>query len=284
MSTGSDGETRPGYATRLVDYPFLSERSVDRWFLDEYAKLFPDRNPGAAEDSPFARVDQKVVMGFTARVGSTLLCQHLFRYGVFVAEFFNPLHLDAGTHVRGATGYRDLCDRLVAAHALNGAWGVKAHVQCMPVLFLAGEFPEHIRAWRFVYLTRDNVVRQAISRVIVDLRGAWSSWYEPTRELSNDDYSYDDIASTIYSTKLDQASWERFFELYEIEPLRLSYETIVTDPESAAAQVAVHCGLRLGGQDRVAPFDDPPLEPQETAFNAEWEERFRHEQLSRGST
>jgi LPS sulfotransferase NodH len=284
MSTGPDADTRPGYGTRLVDYPFLSEHSTVRWGLDAYAKLFPDPNPGAAEDSPFARVDRKFVIGFTPRVGSTLLCQHLFRYGVFVAEFFHPVHLDAGTHVRGATGYRDLCERLVAAHALNGVWGVKALIQTMPMLFLAGEFPEHIRAWRFVYLTRDNVVRQAISEVIAHLRQSWSSWEEPTCELSNQDYSYDDIARTIRSTQLSQASWERFFDLYEIEPLRLSYETIVTDPESAAAQVAVHCGLRPGGQDRVAQFDDPPLAPQWTAFNAEWEERFRHEQLSRGST
>ena len=238
MSTGPDGNTRPGYGTRLVDYPFLSEHSNGRWGLDAYAKLFPDPNPGAAEDSPFARVDRKFVIGFTARVGSTLLCQHLFRYGVFVDEFFHPLHLDAGAHVRGATGHRDLCERLVAAHALNGVWGLKAHVQSMPPLFLAGEFPEHIRAWRFVYLTRDNVVRQAISKVIVDLRQAWSSWDEPTRELSNHDYSYDDIARTIWSTKLSQASWERFFDLYEIEPLRLSYETIVTDPESASGSTS----------------------------------------------
>jgi LPS sulfotransferase NodH len=284
MSSGPDGDTRPGYEARLVDYPFLSERSTDRWCLDEYAKLFPDPNPGAVEDSPFTRVGRKFVIGFTPRVGSTLLCQYLFRYGVFVAEFFNPHHLDAGTHVRGATGYRDLCERLVTAHALNGVWGVKAFIQAMPMLFLAGEFPEHIRAWRFVYLTRDNIVRQAISEVIAHLRQSWASWIEPARELSSEDYSYDDIARTIRSTKLSQASWERFFDLYEIEPLRLSYETIVADPEAAAAQVAVYCGLKPGGRNRVASFDDPPLAPQWTAFNAVWEERFRLEQLSRGST
>jgi LPS sulfotransferase NodH len=283
MCSGPDGDRRHDYETRLVDYPFLSEHPTDRWGLDAYTELFPDSNAGAGEDSPFARVDRKFVIGFTPRVGSTLLCQHLFRYGVFVAEFFHPVHIRAGTFLRGAAGHRDLCERLVAAQALNGVWGVKALIQTVPMLFLAGEFPEHIRTWSFVYLTRDNIVRQAISEVIAHLRQSWSSIQKPTRELSNQDYSYDEIARTIFTTKLAQASWERFFDLYEIEPLRLRYENIVTDPESAAAQVAVHCNLRPGGQDRVASFDDGPLEPQETAFNAEWEERFRHEQLARGS-
>jgi LPS sulfotransferase NodH len=261
----------------LADYPFLSERSTDRSFLSEYARLFPATRPPSASNSPFRKVEKKFVIGFTARVGSTLLCQQLFRYGVFVAEFFNPVHLKAETHVQAVADAQALCSRLVSTHAVKGAWGVKAFIQSTIPLFLVGEFPDHIHSWRFVYLTRDNIVQQAISHVIAELTQSWSSWEQPKRELSADDYSYDQIERAIWSTRLSQTSWETFFRTYQIEPLRISFERIVADPEATAAEVAEYCNLKLGGQELVAQFDDPPLKRQTTGLNAIWEERFRSE-------
>lgn len=278
-------EDRPfDCAAFLKAYPFLADRSTDRWFMEEYASLLPGPRPRPEAGPAFPAVDRKFVIGFTARVGSTLLCQHLFPYGVAVAEFLNPLHLRAGTHIHGAAGSHDLCNRLAATYAPNGALGLKAHVQSMIPFFLAGEFPERLADWRFVYLTRDNIVRQAISHVIAELRQSWSTWEEPKREVLDGDYSYDRIARTIWSTRLSQGSWEKFFHLFAIEPLRLTYETIVADPAAAAARVADHCGLERRGRERVAQFDDPPLSPQTTAVNAAWEQRFRHEASARNMT
>lgn len=276
-----DGE-HPDSPPFLQAYPFLFDRFTDQWFIEEYARLLPATELRGEADAPFAAVDKKFVIAFTARVGSTLLCQQLLRYGVVVDEFFNPLKLESGAHVQGASGPRALCRQLVADYAHKGTWGVKAHVQALVPLFMAGEFPERIRSWRFVYLTRDNVVRQAISLVIAHLSRSWATWEKPEREVSLDDYSYDLIARTIRSTRWSQASWEKFFGLSGIEPLRLSYETIVADPQSAAARVAAHCGLEPGGQELVAPFARSPLTPQATALNREWERRFREEAPSRG--
>ncbi len=220
---------------------------------------------------------RKFVIAFTPRVGSTLLCQNLFKYGVFVAEFFNPLHLEAETHTPRTSDSGTLCKTLVDRHALNGAWGLKAHVQSVVPLFLAGEFPANIPDWRFVYLSRDNDVRQAISLVIAEIRQSWSSWTETKREVTDADYSHAAIAQALRSNRLSQESWERFFALYAIKPLRLSYEQIVADPAAAAAQVATYCGLEPGGQERVQEFDDPPLRSQSTELNAIWESRFRAE-------
>lgn len=77
--------------------------------------------------------------------------------------------------------------------------------------------------------------------------------------------------------RLSKESWEKFFALYGIDPLRMDYEEIVANPSAAAARVAAWCGLVAAGQERVQEFDDPPLKPQTTALNAAWEARFRQE-------
>ena len=85
------------------------------------------------------------------------------------------------------------------------------------------------------------------------------------------------LAQAIRGNRLSNEAWERFFALYGIEPLRLTYEQIIADPAAAAARVAAHCGLKPGGQDSVQEFDDPPLRSQTTALNSAWEVRFRQE-------
>jgi LPS sulfotransferase NodH len=261
----------------LDKFTFLSQRSTDRWFINEYNRLFPRCARSTSAPSCFSQIDKKFVIAFTPRVGSTLLCQHLFRYGVFVAEFLNPIHLEAETHVKKPTDYYDLFSKLIDRYAVNGVFGLKAHVQATVPLFEAQEFPSHIPDWRFVYITRDNIVRQAVSQVIAELRDSWASWIEPAREVTDADYSAHRIARAIWSTRLSQESWEKFFHLFNIEPLRITYEKIIADPREAAARVARHCDLQLGGQELVEQFDDPPLLPQTTLLNSEWERRFRNE-------
>lgn len=264
----------------MQEYPFLFDRSADRWFLDEYARLLPGDSGAPSDETPFGKVERKFVVAFTPRVASTLLCQNLFTYGVFVAEFFNPLHLDMATHTPGAPDSRALCADLVTRYALNGAWGVKAHVQSMVPLFRAGEFPAHLKEWRFVYLWRENAVRQAISQVIAEIRESWSSWDVTKREVTDADYSHAAIAQAMRSIGLSKESWERFFALHGIDPLRIEYKEITADPAAAAARVASYCGLAPVGRELVHEFDDPPLTPQTTPLNAAWEERFRAEEAA----
>jgi LPS sulfotransferase NodH len=186
--------------------------------------------------------------------------------------------LEGETYIKKATNYESLFSQLVGDYAINGVWGLKAHVQAMIPLFAIKEFPNHIRDWCFVYVTRDNIVRQAISQVIAELRESWMSWDEPTRELTDADYSHFRIARTIWLTSRSQEAWERFFKLFTIEPLRLTYEQIIADPEEATARVACYCGLKWVGEELVQQIGGAPLSPQTTPLNSEWERRFRSEE------
>lgn len=246
-------------------------------FINQYKVLL---GPNASRPSPFRRVGRKFVIGFTARVGSTLLCQHLFRYGVFTAEFLNRTHIRAETYVSGVRDYATLFSRLVETHALNDAWGVKAHIDSLIPLFFIGEFPDHLRDWRFVYLTRNNMVRQAVSAVIANKTSSWASWQPRARQLSDEDYSRAEIARLLRNIREGQRLWEAFFTMFGIQPLRLTYEEITADPVGAADRVAQHCGLTLGGEQRVEAFKTAPVRNQSTQMNVAWEARFRDEDLS----
>jgi LPS sulfotransferase NodH len=242
--------------------------------IDQFAKLMARPSHPV---SPFGNLDRKFVIGFTARVGSTLLCQNLIPYGVAISEFFNPRHITAETHIPGATDYGDLCARLVDTFGVNGAWGVKAHIHCLIPLFFVGEFPANLGSWRFVYLSRDNVVRQAVSQVIAQKQKTWSSWKAPVHEVVESDYSRDDIAAALRRTSASASLWQAFFAMFGIEPLRLTYEEVVADVAGSARRVADHCGLELGRETLVSQFKTPPVKPQSTAVNLAWERRFATE-------
>ena len=224
--------------------------------------------------APFSAVKRKFFIAMTARTGSTLLAEELNRYGLRVGEYFNRAHVRRVVEQEGLRDYGELCSHYAATKAPNGAFGAKGPLPMMIPLFLAGEFPVAIPQWRFVYTTRTNVVRQAISLVIADKSGAWDSRAKANYKVTDSDYSAADIARQMHSICQGMAWLEYFFASYAIQPLRLTFEQIVAKPRATADRVAKFCGLKeeIAGLEIIQ-----PIESQSTQLNLEWERRFRRD-------
>jgi LPS sulfotransferase NodH len=241
---------------------------------ERYLKILPRGMAGAP---PFAGVAKKLMICCTSRTGSTLLCQKLRTYGVPADEYFNPDLLPGHRDRSGAGNYVELCAYLASAYAPRSIFCTKGTFQAVMPLYLAGEYPQALGEWRFVFLTRVNLVRQAISMLLAQKRLSYFPWHPPVREVTDADYSTREIAATIDNITVGNAWWEKFFAQFGITPFRLTYEELAADPDGAAARVADDCGLE---RYPLPPSDSPASREdlqQITPFNAAWEQRFRED-------
>ena len=91
---------------------------------------------------------------------------------------------------------------------------------------LEATFPEI----RFIYLYRENTVRQAISYLKAQQSNIWSM--KKTDVSDFDEYIYDPlkIETHIRMLKKESALWEQWFRNQQITPLRVTYEECVSQP------------------------------------------------------
>jgi trehalose 2-sulfotransferase len=254
-----------------------------RLFRDRLAAVgrqIASRLEVAEGDNPFAGLERRFVIAHAPRVGSHLLCQGLLDHGAAVEEFFEVARIHRVSAAMGFSSLGEYCRWLLGAYAAQGAsggvFGVSGGVKALAPMVLTREIPAFISRWRFVHLTRRDIVAQAVSELIARRTGAFKSTRAPSRWLSADDYDGERLKRLIDAALTVNAAWEGAFEAYQARPLRLTYEALAADPPGVAARAAAFLGL--AGPPLADPrFRTPPLKKQATALNAAWTSRFRAE-------
>lgn len=223
-------------------------------------------------DNPFRSLRRRFVVAHAPRVGSHLLSEQLTAYGARVQEFFEAPRIHATAARQGLGDLKAYCRWLLRAHAANGIFGVSGGVKVLAPLNLVGELPDFIADWSFVHLTREDFVAQAVSWFIMHCSGAFRSSAIARRQVTDADYDAERVKQLIDAAMAVNAAWECAFQALGVTPLRLTYETLVTDPDAAAARVAQHLGLVPATARRPV---GPPPHRQATALNDAWIARFR---------
>jgi trehalose 2-sulfotransferase len=131
----------------------------------------------------------------------------------------------------------------------------------------------------FVHLTRRNKVEQAVSYVKARQTGLWHAAPDGTEleRLSAPQelvYDADEIRARLAEMTDDDRSWERWFSASEIEPLRITYEELSTDPAEALRTLLDRLGLDSQAADEVTPGTAKLADD----INRDWVERFRSAQ------
>jgi LPS sulfotransferase NodH len=227
-------------------------------------------------NNPFRDLKKRFVIANSPRTGSHWLCEGLLAHGAVVDEYFNVENVLERAGARAITRLEDYCGDVLREFAIDGVFGVQGGLQVLTPLLCAKEFPEFADQWRFVYLKRENTLRQAISRFIARETGVWQSYQDGERTLEDGDFDGAAIAALKRRCEDLQTFWEETFEAYGIEPLRVTYEQLLADKEAVCARVAAYLDLQ-GPPITDARFLHPPLERQSTSLNRQWARRFRIE-------
>jgi LPS sulfotransferase NodH len=230
------------------------------------------------ERNPFRSLGKRIAIAGQSRTGGNLLCERLKAHGALVRQFFHLPNMDRELAKRPVPTLEAYCEAMIKECAAAGAgdtFGVKGSLSILAPLVLAGEFPEFLADWRFLYLKRTDTLKQAISHAVADLSGAWKST-KAGREVLDEEFDGQRIAFLMRGHLHISAGWEEIFRLYGIEPMALTYEELAADPDAVAARAAQFLGLD-GPPLTDERFVKPPLSVQANSLNARWERRFIEE-------
>ncbi len=134
----------------------------------------------------------------------------------------------------------------------------------------------------FVHLTRENKLDQAISYVKAKQSGLWhmapdGTELERLSEPKEPVYDAKAIAAQLNLSRKMDNEWANWFRTEGIEPLRVTYDDLSSDPHATLARILVALNLN------AAPFANIPVPTAKLAdaTNQEWAARFRAETENR---
>ena len=223
----------------------------------------------------------------TPRSGSSALGDALERTGVAgrPTEYFNrrfqpELFGRFGVETQGA--FLEAVTRQTATP--NGVFGVKMMLDDDVKPFFGGLRRVHgplsdaelVRAafpdLRFVYLTRRDKVRQAVSFVRAQQTGVWERYSDET-EAKNPQLEFDFAAlnRTVHDLALREARWQDLFDALGVSPYTVVYEDYVRAPEAAVREILDFLGL-----EPPADWSLPELTMERLAdeVSDDWAERY----------
>jgi trehalose 2-sulfotransferase len=188
------------------------------------------------------------------RTGSTALCSLLEQTATlgYPDEYFNPRgplqHWAERLGARVLEEYVDVIRRERATE--NGVFGLKTTYDDFEPFLRGGCASAFLGEMRFVYLTRRDLVAQAVSVEVARQTGVWHRDREGRPLLSQEDsprqapmFDEERILEMLDTLVLMQQSWERFFSLYGIEPIRTTYEDLCARPAGVVAAIAGSMGV-----------------------------------------
>jgi LPS sulfotransferase NodH len=124
---------------------------------------------------------------------------------------------------------------------VEGVFVLKGDLYQFLPLFSRGWLHAGMRKIRFVYVTREDVLMQAISLFRAIRGGAWSSEQRGEREVV---FDRDGILDQFEYLLRMMNRWEMLFSLLGIHPLRMTYEQISRDPAGVVRKIASFLGMK----------------------------------------
>nr|WP_321506850.1 Stf0 family sulfotransferase [uncultured Celeribacter sp.] len=250
-----------------------------------------------------ALLDAAIILCATQRCGSTMVVEDMRNTGELglPEEWFLPWAAEKP----GINWRQALAGVAQRAQSDNGVVALKIMAnqlgpvedclaQFMPPDFASpfGRFAQITRAAHFVYIMREDIVLQAISRLIArqtginhatrhkddphfagNLLAGYDSGYNAETH-----YSYEDIRNECRRITLENLLWQHFFSVHAITPLILRYEQLCRDSTMRHLdQIATLAGLPAPQR-----REERKMVKMGNQRNAQWRGRFFTDLVTRG--
>lgn len=125
---------------------------------------------------------------------------------------------------------------------------------------------------RYIQITRENKVRQAVSLWKAVQTQSWKQEAgEEVRRVVEPVFSFRAINYLVRQLTAHDASWDAYFLGLGLEPLKLTYEELAEGTEAVVARVLDYLGIPLPAEGLAEP---PRLSVQADATSEEWVRRF----------
>jgi LPS sulfotransferase NodH len=133
----------------------------------------------------------------------------------------------------------------------------------------------------FVHLSREDKVAQAVSRIKAEQSGLWhvdanGTERERVKPAQAPVYDARILADQVAECERHDAAWMSWFAQQNIQPVRITYESLSDDPQATLAIVLSALGLDPAMAGTVKPRTRKLADSE----SHEWASRFRTEELT----
>lgn len=238
----------------------------------------------------------------TLRCGSTLLCDALSSTGVagHAEEYFPERAPDGTVFVSAGAA-------LIDPNTWRSDWTATPLEECLGRVFRSGTTPNGVFAakvkWRnvpylgemlgapdqrwsslaehldmrfpdlrYVWVTRRDKVRQAVSLVKARQSSQWKAMSAQPQRFGVADYNFHLIDVALRRIVDEECAWEDYFTQAGVTPFTVVYEDLVRNYESTVRGLADDLAIPLPGE---FVFQTPRLHKQADGASEEWVERYQ---------
>jgi LPS sulfotransferase NodH len=216
----------------------------------------------------------ELMIAAAPRSGSTAFCLELWRTGVLGApleyanfELLGRIPRWRTARDRGVQYWKEL---QAIRTSTNGVFAYKFFAaNYVQIARTAPELLPLVAPSHVIYLTREDLLAQAISYSKASRSGVWFGGGAPVCGVPFDEAHVKELYQSI---RRQMASWERIFELTKASVLRVTYEEMLRDPKQVVSKSVRHV---LGDSARLQPLDLPELAIQRNEESEGWKERLQ---------
>jgi LPS sulfotransferase NodH len=169
------------------------------------------------------------IFAMTARSGSTMLCSAMKSIPELGEpdEYLNDRGPFQAFHRRfGGDSLKGYFQAIISKASAANTFGIKTAYTDFRFLAESNEALDLLNCANFIYLTRRDIFAQATSLWAARKTSVWHASDGTKSSIAFNDYDFNDLVRWIKAILRERVSWESFFSLYGIAPLRLAYEDI----------------------------------------------------------
>lgn len=222
---------------------------------------------------PYEDEPSKTVMVATMpRSGSTFFVESLWKTG----RLGSPMEYASIRNrwkLYERFGSEDWCDYWRKLQRLrtspNGVFGYKMFVSnWLEISRKQPELFKKVTSTHIVYLTREDLLGQAISQSRAMQSEAWFSGVNTKKEIQ---YNDEHITACMRAIQREKSVWENVFKIMKADVCRVSYEQFLADQSGVLRSIADFVGVDL---DKDAELGLPFIGVQRDAITEEWRARY----------
>ena len=218
---------------------------------------------------PPKAVSTKYVICSTPRCGSHFLGHLLYSAGAFgyPLEYFHPINLPHWL-ARAKPEDQDLLNFLQKIRTSpNGCFGIKAHFTHLKFLERYISFDTLACNYKFIFIKRKDLARQAISYSKASQTGNWLSELKSEKKAY---YTKDSIKKCLNKINWQNACWLSFFHALDVNFLTILYEDLREQPDKSLQTIATFLNVEFAEVN----FNHLRTKVQGTQENELWKRRF----------
>lgn len=166
-----------------------------------------------------------------------------------------------GWRILQGDGNYDFSDYLIAARAAagteNGVIAIRVMWESLTEITteLAKLYPHYARndmalfeeafgRLRFIYLSRSDVIAQAISLYRAEKTGHWHT-VEGQEPEQHPAFDFDEIRSRVQMLQQQDEAWQHWFQSVSVEPMTVNYEEFSAEPVSCIRKILQFLEIEL---------------------------------------